>query len=170
MHLFEHNWWKKKRFLFKNLILFITTKWCTNKEQKQPKTKARALIFFKRGKPQGGCFPLAQGPVLWWPLPACWGLLLAAMFDPRSLRSQQKRELKKKKMWTLFGWVGRLLEAEQSGQRRTGPQFSAAAWKSKRHGTTHGTTRGTALRTSTCVTAAIYRVVCCESDIRSQET
>lgn len=131
MHLLEHNWWKIG-FLFKNLILFITTKWCTNKEQKQPKTKARSLIFVKRGKPQGGCFPLAQGPVLWWPLPACRGLLLATMFDPRSLRSQQKR--KKNKIWTLFGWVGRLLEAEKSGQRRTGPQFSAAAWKSKRHG------------------------------------
>lgn len=52
------------------------------------------------------------------------------MFDPRSPRSQQK----KKKIWTLFGWVGWLLEAEQSGHRRTGPQFSAAAWTGKRHG------------------------------------
>lgn len=58
------------------------------------------------------------------------------MFDPRSPRARQKKKKRerKKKIWTLFGWVGPLLEAEQSGQRRTGPQFSAAAWKSKRHG------------------------------------
>lgn len=115
---------------FKKILFYLSAQNSAQIKNKNGQTKARSLIFVKRGKPQGGCFPLAQGPVLWWPLPACWGLLLAAMFDPRSPRSQQK----KKKIWTLFGWVGRLLEAEQSGQRRTGPQFFAAAWKSKRHG------------------------------------
>lgn len=48
-----------------------TTKWHTLKgKQEWPEGKARSLIF-RRGKPQGGCFPLAQGPLLWWPLAAC---------------------------------------------------------------------------------------------------
>lgn len=167
MHLLEHNWWKIG-FLFKNLILFITTKWCTNKEQKQPKTKARSLIFVKRGKPQGGCFPLAQGPVLWWPLPACRGLLLATMFDPRSLRSQQKRKKIKSEL-CLAGLVDFWKQKSQvsGGLAHNSLQLLGRA---NATGTTHGTTRGTTWRTSTCVTAAIYRVVCCESDIRSQET
>lgn len=57
---------------FWNFFIYTTTKWHANKgKQKWPKGKARSLIFVRRGKPQGGCFPLAQGPVLWWPLPAC---------------------------------------------------------------------------------------------------
>lgn len=88
--------------LLKKIVFYLSAQNGAQIKNKNGQTKSRSLIFVKRGKPQGGCFLLAQGPVLWWPLPACWGLLLAAMFDPRSPRSQQKKKKNLNSVW--LGW------------------------------------------------------------------
>lgn len=126
VHSSEHN-------LFKNLLLFITAKWCINKEQKQSKTKSQVFNICQEREATRRVFPSGPG--------AGAVVTAARLLGPpvsSGVWSQEPeipaKKRKEKKVWTLFGWVGPLLEAEQSGQRRTGPQFSAAAWKSKRHG------------------------------------
>lgn len=82
-------------------------------EHNRWKAKGRSLIFVRRWKPQGGCFPLA----------ASNRSLPAALFDPQCCRDhwgERERE-KKRRSRTPFAWLGRLLEAEQSGQQRLGP-------------------------------------------------
>lgn len=93
---------------------------------------------------------------------ACRGRLLAAMFDPRSLRS-----LEKKAELHLPGLVDFW---KQNSQVSRGLAPILCSCLESEHRENHSRNRSgnrhrTAWRTSTCVTATICRVVCCESDI-----
>lgn len=163
VHSSEHN-------LLKNLLLFITAKWCINKEPKQSKTKSQVFNICQEREATRRVFPSGPG--------AGAVVTAARLLGPpvsSGVWSQEpeipakKRKEKKKSELCLAGLVHFWKQNSQvsGGLAHNSLQLLGRA---NATGTTHGTTRGTAWRTSTCVTAAIYRVVCCESDIWSQQT
>lgn len=144
----------------------ISTKRCTNKEQNRP-DESQVFNICQAREATGRVFP--SGPGAGAVVTAARLLGPPVSSNVWSQKPEIPAEEKKKSELCLAGLVDSWKQNSQvsGGLAHNSLQLLGRA---NATGTAHGTTRGTARRTSTCVTAAIYRVVCCESDIWSQET